>query len=311
MENIAVEVPRPLFENRSFDFGVSLFNRPGASALLIAGTHPRANADGSADISKAANRRNLFNLVRQVLFRKLDARPFLLCQARAIQAPVNYDVVIASDEGETQMDELSPLKRWFAQQLIDDEFKLGFVDGSPKTAGYELGILMKAASIQVAQNKEIISLWLSPALRTKYRKRNENSTLIAQMNACKIQVTVGNLANDILTVPPSRDRQRDDDILNPLPSQLRAEFSDYVQNFDIIKLLTLCESHPQWAFHCYLDEISGQSYLSLTNTRGRLVGLINLTGYIGTETFAVKTVDRNTIRQFINSRKLWLEVQPE
>ena len=89
----------------------------------------------------------------------------MLCQARAIQAPVNSDIVFASDEGETSFKQLSPLKKWLAQKLIADEFSIGFVDGSPNTAGYELGILMKAAAIQVSENKEVVSLWLSPALR--------------------------------------------------------------------------------------------------------------------------------------------------
>lgn len=309
MQDIAVEIPRPLFENRSFDFGVSLFTRPGGAAILIAGAHPRANTDGSADISKAANRRNLFNLVRQILFRKLGPRPFLLCQARAIQAPVDFDVVMASDEGETSMSELSPLKRWFAEQLKKDEFSVGFVDGSPKTAGYELGILMKAASIQVAQNKEIVSLWLSPALRTKYRKQNENSTLIAQMNACEIDVTVGNFADSLLELPPPSNQQSFQGFRIELPALLRSQLNDYVKNFDIIKLFEIRQQHPRWKFNCFLDNVSGQSYLSLTNPHGKLIAVTNLTGYIGIETIYVNAINANTISQFVNSRRLWLEVQ--
>lgn len=309
MQDIAVEIPRPLFENRSFDFGAGLFTRPGGAAILIAGAHPLANADGSADISKAANRRNLFNLVRQVLFRKLGSRPFLLCQARAIQAPVDFDVVMASDQGETTMDELSPLKRWFAQKLQEDEFSVGFVDGSPKTAGYELGILMKAASIQVAQNKEIISLWLSPALRTKYRQQNEHSTLIAQMNACEIDVSIGNLVNELLMLPVPAIEDSSPTLNQELPERLRSSINSYVENFDIIKLLDIRQQHPDWTLNCFLDDISGQSYLSLTNRQGQLIAVVNLTGFIGTEVFAVKSIDSDAISQFVNSRKLWLEVQ--
>lgn len=82
VDGIAIEIPRPLFERYSFDFGVNLFHRPRSSALLIAGTHPRANRDGTADISKTANRTNMVNLVRHVLLRHLGDRPFLLVQAR-------------------------------------------------------------------------------------------------------------------------------------------------------------------------------------------------------------------------------------
>ena len=308
MESIAVEIPRPLFENRSFDFGVSLFQRPRASALLIAGAHPRANSDGSADISKAANRKNLFNLVRQVLFRKLGKRPFLLCQARAIQAPVQADVMLAFDEGETTLDELSPLKKRFTQKLIDDKFSIGFVDGSPDTAGYELGILMKAASSQVSQNKEIVSLWLSPALRTKYRQQEENSSLIAQMRACDIEVVFGDLA-DVL----QKNEGLENNFLNAgfsstFPSKLKRQMNMYVESFDVIKLLTTKQQFPNWRLKCVLDTVSGQLYLAVFNPGGQLSGVANLTGFIGMDTIAAGSYSREILREYIDSRKLWLEV---
>lgn len=307
-EDLAIEIPRPLFESRSFDFGVSLFQRPRASTLLVAGAHPRANDDGTSDISKAANRRNLFNLVRQILFRKLGDRPYMLCQARAIQAPVDSDIVFASDEGETSFQQLSPLKKWFTQKLIDDEFSIGFVDGTPNTAGYELGILMKAAAIQVSKNKEVVSLWLSPALRTKYRQHNEHSTLIAQMNASNIDVTIGSLSEQIAgytrgswdPVMSSSDRK--------LLQHIRSACRSYVSNFDVIKLLNVKEDFSDWTLKCVLDEISGQTFLIILSPQQQLAAVANLTGYIGTETFVAKEIDSETVRTFINSHKLWLEV---
>ncbi len=307
-EDLAIEIPRPLFESRSFDFGASLFQRPRASTLLVAGAHPRANSDGSADISKAANRRNLFNLVRQVLFRKLGDRPYMLCQARAIQAPVNSDIVLASDEGETSFQQLSPLKKWFTQKLIDDEFSIGFVDGSTNTAGYELGILMKAAAIQVSKNKEVISLWLSPALRTKYRQQNEHSALIAQMNASSIDVTIGSLSEQIA----AQTKQPWDSVRTTsgrqLPPQLRSACKNYVGNFDVIKLINVKETFSKWTFKCVLDEISGQTFLIILTPKQQLAAIANLTGYIGTESFYAKDLGSETVRKFINSHKLWLEV---
>ena len=308
LEDLAIEIPRPLFESRSFDFGVSLFQRPRASTLLIAGAHPRANEDGTSDISKAANRRNLFNLVRQVLFRKLGDRPYMLCQARAIQAPVNSDIVFASDEGETSFKQLSPLKKWLAQKLIADEFSIGFVDGSPNTAGYELGILMKAAAIQVSENKEVVSLWLSPALRTKYRQQSEHSPLIAQMNASNIEVTIGTLSEQMAAhAKQSWSLVRSNSDSQTL-QQIRSAFKSYVSNFDVIKLITIKEQFSTWTFKCVLDEISGQTFLIALTPKQQLAAVANLTGYIGTETFAAKEVDGETVRKFINSHKLWLEV---
>jgi hypothetical protein len=185
-EPFAVEIPRPLFERRSFEFGVNLFERPRGSALLVAGSHPFANADGSSDISKVGNKVNLFNLFRHVLLRDLPQRPLLITQARAIQAPVDADVVVATDDGSTREALLTPLKKQLLAQLGEDRLDVAFVDGRHETAGYELGILMQATAVQVSANKEVVSLWLSPSLRTKFREQSDNNALASQFEICNL-----------------------------------------------------------------------------------------------------------------------------
>jgi len=262
MEGLGVEIPRPLFENRSFDFGVSLFKRPRAAVLLIAGAHPRANNDGTADISKTSNRRNLFNLVRQVLFRKLEDRPFLICQARAIQAPVQHDIVVATDRGNTRLDQVTPLKRYLIERLREDHFSIGFVDGSHDTAGYELGLLMKAAAIQVSQNKEIVSLWLSPSLRTKYRHQSVDDSLSAQMAVCGIDTVEASLVDYLKSnYVNSSDAPQFGDQPPKVAGNLKVQLSDYVANFDVLRLLKATSTHPQWKFTHVVDTVSGQAFL--------------------------------------------------
>jgi len=309
MDSLGVEIPRPLFENRSFDFGVSLFKRPRASVLLIAGAHPRANNDGTADISKTSNRRNLFNLVRQVLFRKFNDRPFLICQARAIQAPVEHDIVVATDRGNTRLEQMTPLKQDLVESLQQDHFSIGFVDGSYNTAGYELGLLMKAAAIQVSQNKEIVSLWLSPSLRTKYRQQSVDDSLSAQMAVCGIDTVEANLvdylkSNFVNTFDELNFAPRATKIGGNLKSQL----SDYVANFDVVRLLKATSDHPQWKFTHVLDTVSGQGFLLVSAGRQRLAAMMNLTGFIGADAVKVSSAGRLEVDEFVSSRKLWLEV---
>ena len=297
---MGVEIPRPLLEHRAFDFGVSLFKRPRASALLIAGAHPRANRDGSADISRTANRSNLFNLVRQVLFRKFGNRPYLICQARAIQAPVEYDIMIATEGGSKCFEELSPLKKTLVNRLKDDKFKVGFVDGSYDSAGYELGIMMKAAAIQVSQNKEVASLWLSPALRTKYRNQSSTSALSAQMSACGIETHESGLFDWLKENFPNSQPMT-------LNRKLRSMLSGYVTNFDILQLLKAMRGHPQLSFSHVIDTASGQSFL-LIHREGSVAAVMNLSGFIDTEGTKVPRLERLAVDQFVTGRKLWLEV---
>ncbi|MES9907435.1 MAG: hypothetical protein ABW150_02865, partial [Candidatus Thiodiazotropha sp.] len=74
--NYLVQVPRPLYELNSFEYGVSLFQRLNAKALLLAGSHPGANTDGSADIIRLDNVVNMFSLVNQVVLTRMF-HPFL------------------------------------------------------------------------------------------------------------------------------------------------------------------------------------------------------------------------------------------
>ncbi len=310
MESTGIEIPRPLFENRSFDFGASLFKRPRASVLLIAGAHPRANADGKSDISKTANRRNLFNLVRQVLLRKFEQRPFLLCQARAIQAPVHYDIVIATDEGNTCIDQVSPLKKDLIERLKRDNFSVGFVNGSYDTAGYELGIMMKAAAIQVSENKEVISLWLSPSLRTKYRHQTADDPLAAQMAICKIPTVETSLVDYLKSnFQDSTDASFYETHRPELPGGLKMQLDQYVANFDVLRLLDATNKHSGWKFTHVVDTVSGQGFLLVGIGNRQLAAMMNLTGFIGTGSMEVISPGRMEIDEFVASRKLWLEAK--
>lgn len=302
-DSFAVEVPRPLFERRSFEFGVNLFQRPSAAAILIAGAHPRANLDGTSDISKAANRVNLFNLVRHVLLRQLGDRPLLIAQARAIQAPVRADIVIATDDGARSVAQLSPLKDRLVRQLTDDQLSTLFVDGGKETAGYELGILMQAASVQVSQNKEVISLWLSPALRSKFREQTENLAMAAQFQACGIVSVEQKLVNYLHTLGFSLG---DDLRGDALPKSLRHELIRYCQTSDIVRLAKIVNEYPQWRFVRVIDGPSGQAFLTIRKDDMKFPTLLNLSGAFDSRTMIIKTFHRSTVQSFVKSRTRWM-----
>jgi hypothetical protein len=304
----AVEIPRPLFERRSFDFGVNLFERPEGSALLVAGAHPRANLDGSSDISKVANKTNLFNLVRHVLLRQMGNRPYLITQARAIQAPVQADIVLATDDGTTVMEDLTPLKRQLVNQLLSDRLSCAFVDGQQDTAGYELGILMQATSVQVSQNKEVISLWLSPSLRTKFREQSDNNSLAAQFEACGLATIQTDLVEYLTKQQQVYEPTHGSGIrATPLPEQLKGELRNYVDSLDILKLMDLTRRFDQWSFTRLLDGSSGQAFLLVSRQADELPTVLNLTGYVGEHAFQLTDVNAKTINAFIRARALWLE----
>ena len=312
MEELAIEVPRPRFERRSFDFGLSLFSRPRCSALLVAGAHPRANRDGSADISQTANRTNLFNLTRHVLLRHLGNRPFLIAQARAIRAPVNADIVVATDDGTRDMEHVTHLKTRLLRQLTDDHFEIQFVTGQQETAGYELGILMQATAIQISENKEVMSLWLSPSLRTRFRQQSENYALAAQFHACGIPSMDVSLLRYLIDMYGSRSSDVGPNVV--LPDSLRLLLEHYVKTQDVVSLYQLSRARqgprqgPRQGLSLtrLVDSSSGQAYLLIENSQGGMPIVMNMTGAVSDQTLQAECIDMETLTSFVRSRALWL-----
>ena len=73
-----IQVPRPLYERNAYEFAITLFDRMTATGLFLAGAHPAANVDGSADIIRLSNKVNMFNLVHQVCLREWGPRPMMV-----------------------------------------------------------------------------------------------------------------------------------------------------------------------------------------------------------------------------------------
>ena len=297
----AIEVPRPLLELRSFAFGLSLFQRPKSTVLMIAGAHPHANDDGAADISSAANRKNLFNLVRHVLLRNFPDRPLLLVQSRAIAAPVTADVMVATDDGTTEFSDLSPLKSLFVNQLRKD-LNVEFVKGQVDAAGYELGILMQAMAVQISQNKEVISLWLSPSLRKRFREQSENVSLLAKFQAIRLPIHQEGLVSHVQREYLGEQGWKTDPVLQ----DLRQSIGLFLVTQDIIQLRAIENRFPDFGFELVVDGIGGQAYLIVRPVAGGLPIIVNLTGTIQDEVIMYSDMDLPAVRRFITSRSRWL-----
>ena len=310
----AIEIPRPLYEFRSFDFGNNLFMRTGAAALLIAGAHPQANRDGSADISKADNRTNLYNLVRHILFRENQDKPFLIVQARAIQAPVDADIVVATDESKRSIEGLSELKKRLLKQLTNDDLRIAFVDGSEETSGYEIGILLQATAVQISANKEVVSLWLSPALRTKFREQDEADNMSAQFEACGLSTVKESLWDHLSQLkgqdlspkiaPTALPRTP-----KPLPEKLRIELESYTQSYDIVKLMSIARQFSDWQLERLIDVTSGQAFLLVRHNGDSWPRVMNLAGFISQTSKTCNRLNQSDVESFVRSRAMWLEIE--
>jgi hypothetical protein len=297
-----VEIPRPNFELRSFEFGTSLFQRRVASYLCIAGAHPFTNTNGSSDVTRTDNRGNLLNLARHVAFRELGDRAWLIAQVRSMRAPVTSDIAVATTDDNVSLDSLSSISRQLCDSFIADGHRVDFVDGRKDLAGYELGTMLRAASTKVAEHKEIISLWVSPGLRSKFRQQDPNDNLNAQLRACGLESVFKTRTELVSATARSKNAM-------VLPTALREQLFRFSQDHDVVKLLSAMQQHDNFRFTRFFDDHSKTTLVAILSDRGRVVALLNPCG-LNRRLPIVDRLDLQNLNEFVLSRSLILEVRP-
>ncbi len=295
-----IEVPRPLYERQTHQFGVALLDRLDAAGLFIAGAHPFANADGTADVARLANKVNLYQLVRQVLLRDMATTPLLVVQTRAIQAPIDADLVLATDDGTASPGLLSDVIKRLTAQLHEDGLTTRLVDGSPQTAGYELGLLLQASSLSHSINKQMVTLWLSPSLRHNYR----DSVFLRLMEAKFAAVGISTVEQELCDYLSSMGTT----VLN---SQVSDELVETVQRFrengDIMHLYHLVQRWPSHKYIRLIDAATDQSFLLMQAAAGGLPVVFNIDGAQSEQRVTLSGFDVEAVRQFARARQAMLQ----
>jgi hypothetical protein len=229
-------------------------------------------------------------------------RPMLVIQSRAIRSPVDADVVMATDDGTTFAD-LSPLKERFLETLREQGLRVAEVNGEDATAGYEVGILMNATSLNHAWNKELVSLWLSPTLRGRYVPTKENLQIESQLDVLDISAVSTDLIAYLQSQPTGRGHRE-------VPAEFRRAVDVYLQNRDVIRLSNLIGQYSDYKFARVDDRSSGQILLLVEPGPDELPWAINISGYVGSShrTATVSIADKAAIRKYLDSRFAWLEL---
>ena len=183
----AVQIPRPLSERTTFEYGLSIFDKIDARYLLISGTHPKCNTDGSGDVANAANKRTAFNLMHQVILRD-EPEPVLAVQVRAFGSSSGEelpqaDALVSFLDGTQSERDLTPLGSELMSVLRSDRVYARFVAGDPDTAGYESGASAQARYLRSTHNKEFATLWLSPFWRMRFREDTDSQVLARHLHA--------------------------------------------------------------------------------------------------------------------------------
>jgi hypothetical protein len=316
----AIQVPRPLYDLNSLEYGVHLFAQLQAETLMLAGSHHEANRDQTSDELDVRNPVNLFSLVNQVLMRRSQDRPIMAVQCRGFARVPGLadarDALLALPDGIRDEAMLTPLGRSLVQCLTEDGLRLQFVDGSPLTAGYEISCVPQAHYVIESARKEFAILWLSQPLRQAYHYPEEGSRLEVQLETLGIPT----VRED---VPTWLKHRLDSGRRTRLPPALKETLDHYAATMDIVSLAKAQHIWPEFEFMGVMDRNTGTLLLTIAedqraapvalNLRSRtIVAEANGQSKISSLQSEVAeggatTLDSRRIERFLARRSSWLE----
>jgi len=267
-----VQVPRPLFDLNTLEFGVHLFDRLQAESILLAGSHNEANPYRTSDVLDIRNAASLFSLVNQVALRQAHAHPKMVIQCRGYAcAPDTVDppeILVAAQDGIRDKAMLGALGQTLLDCLEADGFRIQFVDGSALAAGYEISCVPQAQYINQSMNKEFAVLWLSPTFRDAFRPQ-EDYPLRVQLEAAGISIAQDDLKG-LLKERLASGRK------TVIPPELRDLLLNYVKTTDVVLLIKAVNAWPQFNYSAVLDRTSRQLFLLIGTDSEALPVVLNI-----------------------------------
>lgn len=309
-EPYIIEIPRPGYEVNSFEYATSLFEQLNARALLIAGTHPHANVDGSADMVQFSNKSSLFTLINQIIMRENFDEQLFVFSVRAfgfredVELP-DTDILISLSHGIRSNTGISSKLEALLKLFDKNNFSYQFVMGKEETAGYEIGSIPQSLYALISQNKVFGVIWLSPFIRKSYRQKHDDYVETGHFNSLDIstlEVDVNKHLSDNLKLFKSSSP------IVTIPEAFRLNLNTYLMNRDFLALMKSLNSVKDYAYQRLIDKDTRQSFLSVKDKNQRIVMLINLSSI--EQDSVININEKNTfdadIEKFINSKTAWL-----
>ena len=304
-----LHVIRPLFERFSFEYGVELFERLQARAILISGTHRNANMDGSSDLVQMGNRASLFNLVHQVVLRESDDEPYgvISCRAFGLSAERDMpdtDAVVAFADGTMDEADATLFGKQLLAQLEEDRVSYMFSNGSRSTAGYDAWGLPQGRYMNETREKEYTVLWLSPSLRMAQAGKADDLPQKQQFDTLGINHMEGDLFKEL---SGSIDGPR----VSAIPSGLFEGVNRYLRTRDIIALRRLLQENTHTEFSTFRDMSSLQSFLLIRLKPNAFPFVVNVRPRMEAieQVYAAARLTPEVLSDFASSRTGWLRLE--
>lgn len=189
--NYFVEVPMPVVEQNTFEFGASLFQRLDARAILISGAHPQANTDGSASLTSSQNIDSLFNLFHQSLLRYYREQAPFAVQIRGFspQPGINADnVVVAHFEHRKPGAQRHPGLVYLKQHLTQTGLVLQQADPKQIHQGFQARLNAQSRFTKYINDAQYAEIWLPSLLRNQLSRQQQDNMLSKKIVALGIEL---------------------------------------------------------------------------------------------------------------------------
>ena len=266
---VAIQVPQPKSEAGTLPIGIALFNNQRARALLISGTSKRKEFV-EFDVTHMAYKKNLFQLVHQVIHREfILSDPILSLQVRGSADLTQSDSDVIISTGTEIRSEFSPSPR--VNRLYNDFLRLGltprFFRGDDTDLHLSSHSNAQQAYTETFNMGEFVIGWFDSSFRRSFDDPDVDEQLIetlgwqSKSGDITVWLHAALAGEENWSEPPDLE-------LNTLISSITVELDQYSETGNVIHLdrVTSLSENSGYSITDYLDTWTAQHFLVLIRT---------------------------------------------
>ncbi len=301
-----VEVPRPLYELRTYEYGLHLFESLNARALLIAGAHPLSNKNQSSDVIKVRNLNSLFNITHYGLASYFGDVPLQFTQLRSLpenetnRSNPEIDVLIDYTDNYQFSSNNNPLLTNLTNHFEASGLRTEVARVGVNNAGANLGLYSQSAQLRYQVNKQFAVAWLSSELRDSYKQGGRLRKVRNQLLIVGIDYV-----SDIDVPAHINQLPLSDEVLS---QKIVHNIDGYIASNDITHLSNLA-TIPKLHLSAYTDRATKQLYLQI-DVDGKPLALSNLNS-TKSNSVAASSIDEDLGEHFVSGRYRWLRLDKD
>lgn len=255
-----VEIPRPLSERQTFEYGTRLFARLGGRALLVSGAHFAVRPDGRGDVLDPANPLTVFNVAHQTLVTAMDPDPWVLqVRGRRDRDPRPAPDVVAGFVGKPAAATEAPRLRALLDALRAEADTVALAGTGEMARRRDAGADAQAGFVRALDGPRFLTLSVSSQARRDYRDvlvDDPDAARFAAAGIATVRAEVApRLAGERFSTPPA--------------ATTRALLDAYLRTENVVALARARRDVA--SMERVLDPASGRAYLRLGAGDGRAI----------------------------------------